>query len=246
MIGDAGISPHRPRPALRSRRLAILAFKSCLAVLVLSPALILIAGWVGGRMTSAGHTASRTMYEIVIGNDVLQVPANAIRFKHQRRNGVAERLDLYLLWPDLEGYTEATRDDFDHLGGSKHLIFLGLETRIMSRDMSARFGPVYSRLLAPGPVEGPGGTMFHRFKPNSGYSDEVLAVARDDAQDRPFVARCLAGEAARLSLAPCERDVAIGDGLSLVYRFPAELLADWRRLDAGVRAKALSYVRTLE
>ena len=50
----------------------------------------------------------------------------------------------------------------------------------------------------------------------------------------PFVARCLSGPSAEESLAPCERDIHVGDDLSLSYRFPIELLADWQALDKAV------------
>ena len=40
------------------------------------------------------------------------------------------------------------------------------------------------------------------------------------------------------SLAPCERDVFVGKELSLTYRFPRELLGEWRALDRAVVAKA--------
>ena len=59
-----------------------------------------------------------------------------------------------------------------------------------------------------------------------------------------FVARCLDGESAAESLAPCERDIHVGNDLSLSYRFPKELLGDWQKLDAAIRAKAASMFRT--
>ena len=46
------------------------------------------------------------------------------------------------------------------------------------------------------------------------------------------------------SLAPCERDIQVGDDLSLTYRFPQELLADWQALDAAVTAKAARFLKT--
>ena len=48
----------------------------------------------------------------------------------------------------------------------------------------------------------------------------MLAVAERPGED-PFVARCLTGASAAESLAPCERDIQLGDDLSLTYRFPA-------------------------
>ena len=89
----------------------------------------------------------------------------------------------------------------------------------------------------------PAARCFTRFNEKSGYLNEVLAVAAQP-DGGAFVARCLVGESAAESLAPCERDIHVGDNLSLSYRFPKELLGDWQKLDAAIRAKAASMLRT--
>lgn len=207
------------------------------AVLALLSLGISVGGkWLGRSIALAGHSDDTTRREIVIGNNVLLVPANMIRFDRQRRDGVAERLDLYLRWPGLDGYSDAARDDFNHARGSRNIVFLSLEERIMSRDMSGRLEPIYAPMLKRPGKPGPGGVTLYAFTEKSGYLDEELAVAAGRAGE-PFVARCLVEERAAESLAPCERDIHVGDNLSLSYRFPRELLGDWQRLDATIRAK---------
>jgi hypothetical protein len=208
--------------------------------------LIAAAGrWLGPRISLGGYSDDATSREIVIGNNVLSVPANAIRFAEARHDGVAARLDLYLRWPDLQGYSDAARDDFNGVNGRKDILFLSFEPRTMSQDMSGRFQPIYRSLIAePGNPAGNGMTLY-KFKPETGYVGEVLAVGARSGEE-PFVARCLAGAAADDSLAPCQRDILVGDGLSLNYRFPREVLAAWKALDAAVAAKARSYLRVAE
>ncbi|HEV2898566.1 MAG TPA: hypothetical protein VGX71_12165 [Pseudaminobacter sp.] len=214
------------------------------ALLALLSAAISVGGkWFGRSMAMAGHTDDTTLHEIVIGNDVIAVPANAIRFERARRDGIASRLDLYLRWPDISGYSTAARDDFNHAGGSRRIIFLSFEERTMSRDMSGRFAPIYSSMIVKPGVSAPGGVMLYEFNGKSGYLNEVLAVAERPG-DTPFVARCLSGPSADESLAPCERDVQVGENLSLAYRFPKELLAEWRALDAAVLAETSRILRT--
>lgn len=208
-----------------------------LAVVLLSAAISSAGLWLGRSLSMGGHTDDRTLYEVVIGNDVIVAPANTIRFERARRNGVAARLDLYLRWPDLAGYDETARDDFNHAGGSRKILFLSFEERMISRDMGGRFDPIYrSLILWPG-REGPAGIRLFPFRPNTGYVNEELAVADRPGQE-PFVARCLSGAAAEESLAPCERDVHVGENLSLSYRFPRELLGQWREMDEAIGAKA--------
>ncbi len=214
------------------------------AVLAVLSAAISVAGkWLGREIAMAGHTDDRTIHEVVIGNDVLSVPANMIRFDSARRPGVAKRLDLYLRWPQMDGYSDASRDEFNHLGGSRTILFLSFEERMMSRDMTGRLEPIYRALTEESGRAGPGGLGVYPFTEASGYVDEVLIVG-DETTDSPFVARCLSGEQARQSLAPCERDIHVGEGLNLVYRMPAELAGSWREVEAAVKKAAEGFLQT--
>jgi hypothetical protein len=214
------------------------------AALALASLAISAAGkWIGRSIAMAGHTDDRSPREIVIGDNVISAPANAIRFERARRDGVAERLDLYFRWPELEGYSELTRDDFNHANGGRRIIFVSLEPQAMSRDMSGRFDPIYSKIIVRPDVAGPAGAFMYQFTKHSGYDDEVLVVGERPGE-APFVARCLSGASAADSLAPCQRDILFADGLSLSYRFPEDLLTHWREMDAAILAKASSMLRT--
>lgn len=197
----------------------------------------------GRSIVLAGHTDDASLNEIVIGNNVLAIPANAIRFERARRDGVAERLDLYLHWPEMTGYTQETRDDFNSVRGARKILFLSFAEKMMTHDMSGRFEPIYRSLIAETGTPLGDGVVEHRFTERSGYLDETLIVA-EQAGGEPFVARCLSGSAAEESSAPCERDIHLGQNLSLSYRFPRELLRRWRDLDAAVRVKASEYLQT--
>lgn len=209
------------------------------AVLVGLSLTISIGGkWLGRSIALAGHTTDVSQHRILIGDNIIHAPANTIRFAEQRRDGLTRRLDLYLRWPELDGYSDAARDQFNHANDSQDIIFLLFEERLMSRDMSGRLEPVYESMLQRPGTKGPGGTTFFAFDQETGYLNELLAIARKAGKEEAFVARCLVGESARESLAPCERDIHLGNELSLTYRFPAKLLGSWESLDAAIRAKA--------
>lgn len=214
-------------------------FYGLVALAILSLAVTVAGKWLGERIAMGGHTDDTTIHAIVVGDNLLAVPANMIRFEQARRNGNAERLDLYVRYPAMEGYSSAARDAFNHADASDSILFLGFSEQIMSRDMSGRFGPIYSSLIVSPGKPGPAGIMFHEFPENSGYLGEILAVAERPGRD-PFVARCLTGPAAEKSLAPCERDILVGDRLSLTYRFPQRFLGEWQALDAAVENFAAS------
>jgi hypothetical protein len=214
------------------------------AAVALLSLVILIAGhWTGRLLSTGDYTDDTTLREIVVGNNVLSVPSNAIRFRHARHDGEANRLDLYLHWPDMKGYTAATRDDFNDAGGRRDILFLTFEPRLMPLDMSARFDPIYRTLIVEPGRPGENGLRLYNFKPDTGYAGEELAVAEQPGKP-PFVARCLTGPSAAQSLAPCERDIAVGNKLTLLLRFPRSLLGSWPQLDKAVTQKAQAYLKT--
>jgi len=239
MNGTTADSGPQVRPVFMAR-----VFYSFLALAALSAAISATGHWAGGRIALAGHSDSRAIHEIVLGNNVFSVPENMIRFEEARRSGVANRLDIYLHWPALDGYSEEHRHDFNHVDGSRNILFISFQKRLMSRDMSGRYYPIYTSLVDHRRRPGPAGLDIRPFLPNVGYLDEVLMVGWQDDAVEPFVARCLAGPLGVESLAPCERDLHVGEGLSLLYRFPEHLLSDWRSLDAALLSKIDTMLQT--
>ena len=213
------------------------------ALALLSAGLSVAGKWLGASIAMAGHTDDVSIREVVIGNNVITAPANAIRFERQRHNGVASRLDLYLRYPQMDGYSREAAADFNKADGGGNIVFVSFEPRMMSRDMSGRFEPIYRSLIVEPATPGPAGLADYRFDEKSGYLNESLLVGRQPNRDNPYVVRCLTGIGAAESLAPCERDIQIGDELSLSYRFSRELLPDWQRLDAAVMEKAAQMLR---
>lgn len=225
-------------------RLMAKVFYCFMALGLLSVAIALGGKWLGQTIAMAGNTTDTTMHEIVIGNNVIAVPANTIRFADARHDGIASRLDVYLRYPQMDGYSEIASDAFNHANGAaKSILFLNFAEQVMSRDMSGRFAPIYSKLIEKPGTPGPAGIIFYDFAEKTGYLNERLAVAQRPGEE-PFVARCLAEPEAEDSLAPCERDVLVGDGLSLTYRFPLELLGDWKALDSALAAEMRRIVKT--
>ena len=213
---------------------------ACLALV----ALLLSLGErvVGTRIALGGHSDKTDVHEIVIGDDVLSVPENMIRLPEQRRSGSAARLDLYVSWPSLSGFNASESAVFNGTAREDRLLFLSFEERVMSRDMSGRFDPIYKYLIEGAGAAGPTGLTRYVLPAKAGYLNEVLYVGETDGAQK-FVARCSEEEKENL-IAACERDVQTGRNLSATLRFPVELLGEWRALNAAFDPLVARLVRT--
>lgn len=226
---------HEPefRPLLSSR--FVYRMTAVIVVIAGLAAAISLAGrWFGENLALAGHTASNTPFDIFIGQDHLRLPANMIRFEAQRTTAVMERVDIYLTWPALEGYSDRNRALFNDVDAPENLIFLQISQSTMSRDMSGRLEPIYTQVFDGTPTAGPNGLMEHAVKATSSYADEVFFTA-ERAGQAPYVARCLKPGPQKISTsADCQRDIHAGKDLAVLYRFSNKLLPQWREIDQAI------------
>ncbi|WP_083220002.1 hypothetical protein [Hoeflea olei] len=226
-------------PLLSSR--FVWKLTAVVALLCLVTLAIALAGRLVGRSISqAGNTADTTLHAIVIGNDALRLPANVIRFESQRVSGAQIAVDTYFSWPGMQGYSEETRAVFNQTHSADGLIFARIAQATMSRDMSGRFTPIYRRLTQGAPVAGPSGLDSYRLKPGAGYANELMYVERT-AGAQPYAIRCLVEEASNgpdfNTRTGCQRDIFIGQDLSVTYRFSIDMLPHWREIERDVRAR---------
>ncbi|MCV9965408.1 hypothetical protein OIU34_26375 [Pararhizobium sp. BT-229] len=196
---------------------------------------ISLAGrWYGENLALAGHTTSVEANDIFIGQDHLRLPSNVIRFEQQRMTGTAERADLYLTWPGMQGYTDETRAFFNDVNRPESLIFLEISQSTMSRDMSGRVEPIYQHLFQGAPLPGPAGLVRHGMKENSGYGQEVFFTA-NRGSGTPYAVRCILPlTPAASTSADCQRDLHAGRDLVVLYRFSSQLLPQWQAIDSAV------------
>lgn len=212
-------------------------------VLGVATAMAIAAGHHFGRTLSlGGHSERIDPIEIVVGNNVLSVPENTIRHETQRRAAEYASIELYFRWPELTGYTRRDTEIFNSQTENRSVIFVTIERASMSRDMSGRYASVYRPLLREPGLAGPAGLTLRAFRPDAGYGNELLASGTD-ADGGIYVARCLAGSEGRQMLAGCERDIHIGNDLSMTYRFPRELLGQWQAMDAALKKRISRLIR---
>ncbi|MBB4064880.1 hypothetical protein [Gellertiella hungarica] len=236
MSHSASIPASLEEEPLISNRFLLKSLAYLAAMAAMTGALVLGGHWAGKKINLAGHTDSREVRTIDIGPDRLLLPSNVIRFETQRRNGTAERVDLYLSWPDMEGYTREHADRFNDLSKSRRLIFVQITQSVMSRDMSGRVEPIYSHYFRGNPQDAGNGLTLHHFAPEAGYQDDVLLTAPRAGQP-DFAVRCILPKTPQEATSgDCQRDIGAGKDLSVLYRFSSDLLPEWEALDRAVAA----------
>ena len=196
----------------------------------------------GDELSLGGHTASTEIVHVIVGQDVIALPANVIRFESQRHSGRAEAVSVYLSWPRMEGYSHADADAFSNPANADALVFADFSQSVMSRDMSGRLEPIYGKLFTGAPRPGPSGLTIHDLSEKSGFGDEKLLTATTSGA--VYAVRCiLPKSSAQATAADCQRDIHVGRDLALLYRFSSNLLPQWEKIDAAMLEFATRHIK---
>ncbi|MDB5556323.1 MAG: hypothetical protein JWL86_6307 [Rhizobium sp.] len=197
----------------------------------------------GDELSLGGHTASTEIEHVIVGQDVIALPANVIRFENQRRSGPAEAVSVYLSWPRMEGYSHADAVAFSNPANAEALVFADFSQSVMSRDMSGRLEPIYGKLFTGAPRPGPSGLKIHDLSEKSGFGDEKLLTGTTKS-GTVYAVRCILPAArAQATAADCQRDIHVGRDLTMLYRFSSNLLPQWEKIDTAVLEFAKSHIQ---
>ncbi|MEZ5872687.1 MAG: hypothetical protein R3D32_12780 [Nitratireductor sp.] len=223
-----------PRKPLISGSTSGFILKLSAVLIGISLVIYALAHMIGNEVSRAGHSIDTSIREIVIGNDVTHIPGNLIRFGSQRRSSEVQRVDLYMHWPSMSGYSEQLSEIFNRETVDPSILFVTLEPRTMTRDMSGRIEPIYSKFLVGPERQAGNGLLRRELAADGGFMDEDLVY--EAGNPYPFAARCISDTAQSVTHF-CLRDIHIGRDLMATYRFHESLLGEWRQLDAAIRAK---------
>lgn len=236
------LAKSRMEEANKSEKISASLLKKILitAVTLLIAALAMFASahFFGDNLSRAGHSSSTAQLEIVIGDEYLKVPANKVRFYNQRNSGAHKKLDLYIHWPSLSGYKDSLSADFNNSTENKNLVFVSIEPRNMSYDMSGRVAPIYTQFFEGQAEPTNTGLVKQALSAKGGFIDEDLYYAASSPY--PFATRCVREVASTTPF--CIRDIHIGKNLMLTYRFHQKYLGDWIEMEQSIRALTKSMI----
>jgi hypothetical protein len=186
-------------------------------------------------------TDATRIIALSVGTTRFRVPANYIALASQRRGGAADELTLIATLPDLKGYTLDVASDLTANGPDSRVIDIRVKTGRTVLPEQDRFTRIYLEQVAdPKGVAGPYGLRQYAFRADSGYHDQDLFVGTDDAGSQVLLCTKLAPNVVSPS---CLRDIPLGHGLSLSYRFKRGHLREWRAIDNGIRARLTMFAQ---
>ena len=174
---------------------------------------------------------------VSVADMAMAIPANALRFVGQRRQGPHGRLDLALAWPDLVGRTSQSDDRFDAPGTSSDVIWVSILPKGEAMDAAERLATIYARLFVGEPFTGPEGLQGRRLSGKAGYEGEEIWF--EPGAVHPFVARCYASVPGE-PVSTCLHDEAIGPVI-VTWRFRRGLLDVWPALTDAMRGRLASW-----
>jgi hypothetical protein len=171
---------------------------------------------------------------LTVGTVHFRTPANYIVRASARLGGDLPAVDMIAMLPNFEGYTLGTARDFTGNEPDSGVVYFSLANTHTALPEQERIDRIYMHQVedasgAPGPYA----LRQYAFRADSGYRTEDLFVGAGDAG--PVVLIC--NKLTRDTISPnCLRDLPLANGLTLSYRFKRGHLADWKKIDTGLRA----------
>lgn len=187
-------------------------------------------------------TDDTALVALHVGETGFHIPANYLPFASTRKNARFDAVSLVALLPGLEGYALNHAQDFANAGPDSNVINMKLRSDKNARSEEEQMQRIYlPQVVSPDGTPAMYGLTHYAFKPDAGYPDEELFVGMTNAGI--MVLRC-SNPGTGLPAPSCLRDLSLGNGIALSYRFKRNHLEDWREIDADMRALAGSFMDT--
>lgn len=200
-----------------------------------------VGNWLNFTRVTASWSERDAPLPVTLGSLNLSIPANLMRRVEERISGAPlDRVNLSVLWPSLEGYSETRARAFSDTGDTSPVLHIALDDDATTMSTSERLKQVWLSLATGEALPGPAGLALLPL-PGDGTSGTDF-VAHNVSGDGVFAARCFTPRDRALA-ANCERSIRIGERLFVTYRFRQAWLSDWRSLDARIGALAGSLLR---
>jgi len=187
-----------------------------------------------------GFSSNPEPTRITISNTTLDVPQNIIRFNNQRNSAQLSKLDLFIQWPSMKGFTHESASKFQNIKGTDRLVFITLEAGEKLNPPSQKLEGLYRRFFTKSPWRGPAGLIGNELNSSSGYLSEDVFYA--NGNDDLFLTRCLRETSTGQDnlLPTCIYEFTLDEGVNVFVRFHRSLLPEWQAIEEKIQRLMLT------
>jgi hypothetical protein len=187
-------------------------------------------------------SAATRPVHLKVGRIALRIPANYLPYASERSGGLRREVALYASLPSFRGYTDAAAAEFSGNAADSPMVHILITREEFDVGETARLKRIYLNEVADRRGRAvPSGLVEYVFRDSSGYRGEDLFVGRNAHGD--VVMRCNRAGASVPS-PNCMREVQLGPGVLLSYRFKRSQLPQWRLIADGVQRLVASFAST--
>ena len=209
--------------------LAVLAVITVLSLLILAYYLVPTAPPLFSEQVSP--TSRTDVAALEVGGRKFWIPQNYIQFDSARQGGRRRDVALFAKLPDLTGWSNWDAGAFAESGAKSPIVYLTIREQANISE-SDRLKRIYMAYVAdPKGTSGPFGLTQYVFRQDSGYRNEDLLVGV--TAKGPMVMRC-GRPGIDMSSPNCLRDMPLGRGVGVSYRFKRSKLLHWKEIGESV------------
>lgn len=169
----------------------------------------------------------------------LWIPANYLEFESARRGGQRRQVSLFAMLPDLTGWSNWDSQAFAGNGPNSRIVHIVIRQDNVSLSEAEKLQRIYlAYVTEPKGAPSPFDLTRYAFREDSGYRKQDLFVG--ETRSGVAALRCERLTAENPSPS-CIRDMPLGKGAAISYRFKRSRLNHWREIGEGVEKLMASF-----
>lgn len=177
-------------------------------------------------------TSRSDVIALSVGGKPFFIPANYLLYAATRQGGERKEIAMAALLPGFTGWSNWDADAFTSNAADSRVIYLALRQDRLGLSEADKLKRVYLDYTTDRSGQaGAFGLTHFGFRDDTGYRSEDLFVG--DSPNGPIVMRCVR-PSHEVPSPSCLRELLVGRGVSLSYRFKRAHLEEWRNIAAKV------------
>jgi hypothetical protein len=185
------------------------------------------------------YTSRADLVGLKVHSHRFRIPANYLKYRSDRQGGDRKEIKLVALLPDMQGYSVWEDSTFKSNAPDSPVVDMLIHDDPVKLTEAQWLSRIYMPYVSdPTGTDGQFGLRQYEFRTDSGYHDVDLFVGHDETG--PVVIQCVRFSQQVINPS-CHRELPIGHGVALSYRFKRTYLARWAEIADGVEKLIKSF-----